>query len=45
MNYTKPEVKTLGEAKTVIEGVIQKTPTGVLDPAKLFNTPAYDLDE
>jgi hypothetical protein len=49
MNYTKPEVKTLGQAKSVIEqSPLIKQVTGVLDssqpPRNKFN-PAYDLDE
>jgi hypothetical protein len=47
MNYTKPEVKTLGEAKMVIEGTIQKGPVGVIEtPTGNWRIiPAYDLDE
>ncbi|MGA7794088.1 MAG: hypothetical protein WCA19_13700 [Candidatus Acidiferrales bacterium] len=45
MNYSKPEVKTLGEATVVIEGgkaqPISSDPTSV----KLTPKPAYDLDE
>jgi hypothetical protein len=48
MNYTKPEVNTLGDAKTTIEfnGQIKPTPK-TTDPNVLHPTasPAYDLDE
>jgi hypothetical protein len=45
MNYSKPEVKTLGEATVVIETLQQKQSTSQVDPQlKIFN-PAYDLDE
>ena len=45
MNYSKPEVKTLGQAKAVIESLQQKVTTRQIDPQlKVFN-PAYDLDE
>ncbi len=47
MNYSKPEVKTLGDAKNVIEqSQTIKTPKTVLEgsgPARC--SPAYDLDE
>ncbi len=43
MNYGKPEVKTLSDAKIVIEGVTQKGP-GVLETATGWRSiPAYDL--
>jgi hypothetical protein len=47
MNYSKPEVKTLGQAKAVIERTGQKAPPiNVFDPpTKLTLNPAYDLDE
>lgn len=48
MKYTKPEVKALGHAKSVIEHVIPKQVTGKFDggPAPLsYSQPAYDLDE
>lgn len=45
MNYTKPEVKTLGEAKMVIEGVLQKPTPGPIDNQLKAQTPGYDLDE
>lgn len=49
MNYTKPEVKTLGQAKSVIEqSPLTKLVVGQIDasqpPRNKFN-PAYDLDE
>lgn len=47
MNYRKPEVNMLGQAKSVIESSQTiKTPPSVLEgagPAKC--SPAYDLDE
>ena len=45
MNYTKPEVDTLGDAATVIEYVGQKRPAQPFDPGKTLQLPAYDLDE
>jgi hypothetical protein len=45
MNYSKPEVKTLGEAKTVIENHVKLTPTTIDSPAFKALNPAYDLDE
>jgi hypothetical protein len=48
MTYNKPEVKTLGEATTVIETLQRKVSSTVIDPQtglqQVFN-PAYDLDE
>jgi hypothetical protein len=48
MTYSKPEVKTLGEATMVIEALQQKVPSTVIEPVtgqlRKFN-PAYDLDE
>jgi hypothetical protein len=47
MNYQKPEVTTLGDAKRIIEHVQQKPHSATIDPHQhrsLFN-PAYDLDE
>lgn len=45
MNYSKPEVKTLGEATVVIEG--GKVSPATIDPPLNQKTPhpAYDLDE
>lgn len=44
MNYSKPEVNTLGQAKSVIEHIVPKQPTGKFDGLG-YNQPAYDLDE
>jgi hypothetical protein len=47
MDYVKPEVITLGDAKRIIEHVGIKPHTSKIDPHQnrsLFN-PAYDLDE
>jgi hypothetical protein len=46
MNYTKPEVETLGEAKAIIETMGGKPLLPPVDgtPAK-GPQPAYDLDE
>ena len=44
MNYSKPEVKTLGEATSVIQGG-KLTQTVIDAPALKVPTPAYDLDE
>jgi len=48
MNYSKPEVNILGQAKSVIEGIpVTKLSTnhdGAPPPANRPN-PAYDLDE
>ena len=48
MNYTKPEVATLGTAVAVIEQLVPKQLTGTFDgkiqpPNRV--QPAYDLDE
>jgi len=45
MTYSKPEVKTLGEATTVIEQVGKVQPTIPEPPRNLTFKPAYDLDE
>jgi len=47
MNYSKPEIYTLGNAKAVIEQINpQKPPTSLIDnPFKPGVPPAYDLDE
>ena len=47
MNYSKPEVKTLGEAKSVIETLGYKPTTAKIEGSPLRNVfnPAYDLDE
>jgi hypothetical protein len=47
MNYTKPEVNTLGDATTVIERINgHKPPTVTTDaPPVPTASPAYDLDE
>ena len=45
MNYTKPEVDTLGDAATVIEYFGHKRPAQPFDPGKTLLLPAYDLDE
>jgi hypothetical protein len=45
MNYTKPEVNTLGEATTVIELINNSKPAQQpFEPGKTVH-PAYDLDE
>ena len=46
MNYSKPEVKTLGPAKVVIEQT-SKTIVSTVDPPSRFKkqNPACDLDE
>ena len=46
MKYNKPEVKTLGDSKKVIEQINPSKPAGSPDGA-LHNkvAPAYDLDE
>ena len=43
MNYTKPEVKTLGDATVVIEKIGKQSPPSS-DGVKT-EVPAYDLDE
>ena len=46
MTYNKPEVKTLGEAGTVIQNPLTKAAPPVGDGGKNhIVTPAYDLDE
>lgn len=46
MNYSKPKVNTLGQAKRVIESNLQmKTPKVVFDGIPHNANPAYDLDE
>jgi hypothetical protein len=42
MTYSKPEVKTLGEATKVIEG--KKQTTQQIDPSRVL-VAAYDLDD
>ena len=44
MTYSKPEVKTLGEATIVIEKLQKVQPTSI-DPSRLTTNAAYDLDE
>jgi len=47
MDYVKPQVSTLGDAKIVIEHAGIKPRSSAMDPHPhrgLFN-PAYDLDE
>jgi hypothetical protein len=47
MTYTKPEVKTIGEAIVVIEFTHRKVAAHVSDnpPYPAITNPAYDLDE
>lgn len=47
MNYTKPEVSTLGDAASVIETMQGKPVTPLIEPRSnpTGATPAYDLDE
>ena len=45
MTYSKPEVKTLGEATMVIELVGKVQPQAIEPPRNLTFKPAYDLDE
>jgi hypothetical protein len=45
MNYTKPEVSILGEAKSVVESLGYKPASPVFDGTKAILDPAYDLDE
>jgi hypothetical protein len=47
MEYVKPEVVILGEAKAVIEHVGIKPRMAIMDPHQNrgFFNPAYDLDE
>lgn len=44
MTYSKPEVKTLGEATVVIEFQQKVAPPQIDAQLKVLN-PAYDLDE
>ena len=48
MNYTKPQVVTLGDAVRVIEQTVPPSKTGLQSDGahvpKILN-PAYDLDE
>jgi hypothetical protein len=46
MTYSKPEVKTLGEAASVIQNpLIKAAPPSLDGPTKHVVQPAYDLDE
>jgi hypothetical protein len=46
MTYSKPEVKTLGDAKMVIESTHQKVASLQTDGQLMkITNPAYDLDE
>ena len=46
MTYSKPEVKSLGEAKMVIEKVgKQQSTLSDGQPFRIVVNPAYDLDE
>jgi hypothetical protein len=47
MDYVKPQVSTLGDARLVIEHVGIKPPSSAMDPHqhRSFFNPAYDLDE
>jgi hypothetical protein len=49
MNYSKPEVSTLGQAKIVIEGTVRpKITHGTFDGGQAplsYVAPAYDLDD
>jgi hypothetical protein len=46
MNYTKPEVSTLGDATTAIEAILGVRPPGPPPESAFVQTaPAYDLDE
>jgi hypothetical protein len=47
MNYSKPEVKMLGEATMVIESTHTKSILPKVDgvPPQFTLNPAYDLDE
>jgi len=47
MDYVKPQVVTLGDAKQVVEHVGIKPPSSALDPHqnRSFFSPTYDLDE
>ncbi len=45
MNYSKPEVNTLGKAKAVIESLGKNHPPVIDGGPTQFKSPAYDLDE
>lgn len=45
MNYSKPELTNLGEAKSVIEQMNSKPTNAQIEGTPLRNVPAYDLDE
>jgi hypothetical protein len=45
MNYSKPEVNTLGQATMVIEAHTSKNVMSTIDPNLTQFNPAYDLDE
>jgi hypothetical protein len=47
MNYTKPQVAILGDAKSIIAVITYKPWLVVTDGFELlrFTVPAYDLDE
>ena len=46
MNYTKPEVNTIGDAAAVIEFIAGKPTVNPSEPRlKPTTNPAYDLDE
>ena len=45
MNYTKPEVSTLGDARTVIESNGTTKPSQQPHELGKMVAPAYDLDE
>lgn len=44
MNYSKPEVKTLGKLTTVVERTGKQSPMATEPTRREFN-PAYDLDD
>jgi len=46
MNYTKPQVNTLGDATVVIESINPSKPKlTVFEATQQRQLPAYDLDE
>jgi len=47
MNYSKPEVNNLGQARSVIEAnhAIKRPPQVLETPVPTYCTAAYDLDE
>ena len=46
MNYTKPQVDTLGDAAAIIGSINPlKPPKLPFDPGNKYSLPAYDLDE